>query len=324
MAEWTYAEAIRQALTDAMAEDDAVLLLGEDVALGGPFGVTRGLRERFGAGRVLNTPISEAAITGFAVGAALAGRRPVVEIMFMDFITLALDMLANQAAKLALLSGFQQAVPLVVRTQAGIYHSAGAQHSQSLEAWLVHVPGLAVVAPGVANDAYRAVRWALRQPGPVVVMEHKGLYGRRQAREALEWDPQWRPGPQLRRPGRDATVVTYSAMGETALAAASALERDGISVEVWDLLGLSPLNLEPVLESVRRTHRVLIVHEAVVTGGLGAELAARLQSEVFDDLDAPIFRLGGRPVAIPFSPPLERAVIPSAEAVAEAVRTVLA
>lgn len=327
MADWTYAEALREGLRDAMAQDPRVILLGEDVAYGGPFGVTRGLQQAFGSERVRNTPISEAAVVGFATGAALAGYRPVVEVMFMDFLTLPLDQLVNQAAKYRYLAQDRLRVPLVVRTQAGVLQSAGAHHSQSFESWLVHVPGLSVVAPSTAGDAYHAIRWALRQPDPVVVMEHKALYGRRTAREPGE-EPGagWVPRATKRRPGQDATVVSYSAMVYTALEAAEQLAREGIEVEVWDLVGLSDsvLDLERVVEAVERTHRVLVVHEAVRTGGFGAEVAARLQELAFDALDAPIVRLGGKASPVPFSPPLEKAYLPSATDLCQAVRNLMA
>lgn len=327
MADWTYAEALREGLRDAMAEDPRVIVLGEDVAYGGPFGVTRGLKEAFGSERVRNTPISEAAVVGFATGAALAGYRPVVEVMFMDFLTLTLDMLVNQAAKYRYLAQDRLQVPLVVRTQAGVLQSAGAHHSQSFESWLVHVPGISVLAPSTAGDAYQAIRWALRQPDPVVVMEHKALYGRRTVREPAEdLAAGWAPRATRRRAGQDATVVSYSAMVYTVLEAAERLAREGIEVEVWDLVGLSDsvMDLGPVAEAVQRTHRVLVVHEAVRTGGFGAEVAARLQELAFDGLDAPIERLGAKASPVPFSPPLERAYLPSVEDVCQAVRDLMA
>jgi pyruvate/2-oxoglutarate/acetoin dehydrogenase E1 component len=329
LAEWTYAEAVRAGLADAMRADPAVVLLGEDVGGGGVFGVTRGLREEFGPQRVRNTPISEAAITGCAVGAALVGLRPALEIMFMDFITLALDMLVNQAAKLPDLSGGQLHVPLLVRTQLGALRSAGAQHSQCLEAWLAHVPGLTVLAPFEPADAYAAVRWALATDGPVIVAEHKGLYGRRgpevsaaarggaapSAREALAC--------RVRRPGRDVTVVAYSAMVDRSLEAAEMLATEGVEVEVVDLVALSPWDMDGVLDSVRRTHRLVVVHEAVRRAGLGAEVAAEVAEAGFDDLDAPVARMGAAATALPFSPPLEQAALPSAERIAAVVRKVL-
>lgn len=327
MADWTYAEALREGLRDAMAQDPHVIILGEDVAYGGPFGVTRGLKEAFGSERVRNTPISEAAVVGFATGAALAGYRPVVEVMFMDFLTLTLDMLVNQAAKYRYLAQDRLRVPLVVRTQAGVLQSAGAHHSQSFESWLVHVPGLSVLAPSTAGDAYQAIRWALRQSDPVVVMEHKALYGRRTARQPAEdLEVGWVPRATRRRAGEDATVISYSAMIYTALEAADRLAREGIEVEVWDLMGLSDsvLDLEPVVEAVERTHRALVVHEAVRTGGFGAEVAARLQEVAFDALDAPIVRLGAKASPVPFSPPLEQAYLPSAEDICQAVRNLMA
>lgn len=324
MAEWTYAEALRTGLADAMASDGGVFLLGEDVAYGGPFGVTRGLADRFGSERVLNTPISEAAITGFAVGAALAGRRPVVEIMFMDFITLAMDMLVNQAAKMAFFSAGQLTAPVLLRVQAGVLGSAGAHHSQSFEAWLTHVPGIRVIAPATPEDAYQAVRWGLCQSDPVVLLEHKGLYGIRGPKPPSPADNGWTPTPRIRREGSDVTVVTYSSMVRTAVSAAELASGSGVEAEVVDMIGLSNPDWGPVLESLRKTHRALILHEAVRTGGIGGEWAALLQELAFDELDAPIARMGSRDTPVPFSPNLEKATIPSAAAVAEAIRQITA
>lgn len=317
--EWTYAEAIRGALAESMRADPSVLLLGEDVAHGGVFGVTRGLAEEFGPRRVRNTPISEAAITGLAVGAALVGLRPVVEIMFMDFITLGLDMLVNQAAKLPFLSGGQQRVPLVLRTQAGALNGAGAQHSQSLEAWLAHVPGLTVLAPATPADAFAALRWALTQDGPCVLVEQKALYGERGPRDDGTGLPR-APACRVRRPGRDVTLATYGAAVRTCLEAAAILAAGGVEAEVVDLFSLAPLDLDGLLASLRRTHRLIVVHEAPLTGGLGGEIVACLADRGFDELDAPPRRVGALDLPLPVSPPLEAACLPSAERVAAAVR----
>ena len=313
----TYLEAITSTLAEAMRDDPRVLVIGEDVAEGGPWGATAGLAEEFGAERVRNTPISEAAIAGIAVGAAQSGLRPVIEIMFVDFVTLALDQLVNQAAKAHFMSGGQLTVPLVLRTQGGAGQRGAAQHSQSLEAWLTHVPGLKVVMPATAGDAAGLLRAAIADPNPVVFVENRTLYYRR---EELE------PGDvpigraKVVRPGRDVTVVALSRLVHEALAAAEELAAEGIEVEVVDPRTLVPLDLETIVESVSRTHRLVVAHEAVVHGGFGAEIAAQVQSAAFDELDAPIARVGAPFAPIPFSPPLEDAYLPGADEIVAAVR----
>jgi len=320
MPETTYLAAIASTLADAMREDARVLVLGEDVAEGGPWGATAGLAEEFGAERVRNTPISEAAIAGIAIGAAQSGLRPVVEIMFVDFVTLALDQLVNQAAKAHFMSGGQLAVPLVLRTQGGAGQRGGAQHSQSLEAWLTHVPGLKVVMPSTAADAAGLLRAAIADPNPVVYIENKTLYFRR---ETLE--PEEVPIGHARvvRPGRDVTVVALSRLVHESLAAAKELATEEIEVEVIDPRSLVPLDLETIAESVSRTHRLVVAHEAVEHGGFGAEIAARAQAAAFDELDAPIARVGAPFAPIPFSPQLEDAYLPGRDEVAAAVRRLL-
>jgi pyruvate dehydrogenase E1 component beta subunit len=317
MPETTYLAAITSTLACAMREDARMLVLGEDVAEGGPWGATAGLAEEFGAERVRNTPISEAAIAGIAIGAAQSGLRPVVEIMFVDFVTLALDQLVNQAAKAHFMSGGQLAVPLVLRTQGGAGQRGGAQHSQSLEAWLTHVPGLKVVMPSTASDAAGLLRAAIADPNPVVYVENKTLYFRR---ETLE--PEEVPIGQARvvRSGRDVTVVALSRLVHESLAAAEELAAEGIEVEVIDPRSLVPLDLETIVESVSRTHRLVVAHEAVEHGGFGAEIAAQVQEAAFDELDAPIARVGAPFTPIPLSPPLEDAYVPSRDDVVAAVR----
>ena len=323
MTERTYLQAITATLAEAMRADSAVLVLGEDVAEGGPWGATAGLVEEFGAERVRNTPISEAAICGIAVGAAQSGLRPVVEIMFLDFVTLALDQLVNQAAKAHFMSGGQLSVPLVLRTQGGAGQRGAAQHSQSLEAWLTHVPGLKVVMPSTAVDAGGLLASAIADPNPVVFVENKTLYFRREEvpdeREAV---PIGRAA--VVRPGRDVTVVGLSRLVADSLAAADELAAEGIEVEVIDPRTLVPLDVETIVESVTRTHRLVVAHEAVAHGGFGAEIAARVQEAAFDELDAPIQRVGAPFAPVPFSPPLEDAYLPGRDDVATAVRTVLA
>ncbi len=317
MPETTYLAAITSTLACAMREDARMLVLGEDVAEGGPWGATAGLAEEFGAERVRNTPISEAAIAGIAIGAAQSGLRPVVEIMFVDFVTLALDQLVNQAAKAHFMSSGQLAVPLVLRTQGGAGQRGGAQHSQSLEAWLTHVPGLKVVMPSTAADAAGLLRAAIADPNPVVYVENKTLYFRR---ETLE--PEEVPIGQARvvRSGRDVTVVALSRLVHESLAAAEELAAEGIEVEVIDPRSLVPLDLETIVESVSRTHRLVVAHEAVEHGGFGAEIAAQVQEAAFDELDAPIARVGAPFTPIPLSPPLEDAYVPSRDDVVAAVR----
>jgi acetoin:2,6-dichlorophenolindophenol oxidoreductase subunit beta len=320
MPETTYLGAITATLAQAMREDARVLVLGEDVAEGGPWGATAGLAEEFGAERVRNTPISEAAIAGIATGAAQSGLRPVVEIMFVDFVTLALDQLVNQAAKAHFMSGGQLTVPLVLRTQGGAGQRGGAQHSQSLEAWLTHVPGLRVVMPATAVDAAGLLRSAIADPNPVVFVENKSLYFRRE--EVVAEDvPIGRA--RIVRPGRDVTVVALSRLVHESLAAAEDLAADGIEIEVIDPRSLVPLDLEAIVESVSRTHRLVVAHEAVEHGGVGAEIATQVQAAAFDELDAPIARVGAPFAPIPFSPPLEDAYLPGRVEVAAAVRSAL-
>jgi pyruvate dehydrogenase E1 component beta subunit len=320
--ETTTLEAIRTTLADAMRADERVVVLGEDVAEGGPWGATDGLADEFGAERVRNTPISEAAICGVAVGLAQSGLRPVVEVMFVDFVTLALDQLVNQAAKAHFMSGGQLTVPLVLRTQGGAGQRGGAQHSQSLEAWLTHVPGLKVVMPSTAADAAGLLRAAIAEPNPVVFVENKTLYFRREA--VPNGAPEVPLGrARIARRGRDVTVVAVSRLVPEALAAAEELAEEGIEVEVIDPRTLVPLDLESIVESVARTHRVVVAHEAVAHGGFGSEVVAQVQSTAFDELDAPIERVGAPFAPVPFSPPLEDAYLPGRSEIATAVRTLL-
>ena len=294
-----------------MRADERVLVLGEDVAEGGPWGATAGLAEEFGPERVRNTPISEAAIAGIAIGAAQSGLRPVVEIMFVDFVTLALDQLVNQAAKAHFMSGGQLTVPLVLRTQGGAGQRGGAQHSQSLEAWLTHVPGLKVVDAGHRCRRGRAAR-ARRSPTRT---RSSSSRTRRSTSGARTFEPRGRCRSAARgvvRPGRDVTVVALSRLVHEALAAADELAAEGIEVEVIDPRTLVPLDLETIVESVSRTHRLVVAHEAVEHGGFGAEIAAQVQAAAFDELDAPIARVGAPFAPVPFSPPLEDAYLPVA------------
>jgi pyruvate dehydrogenase E1 component beta subunit len=318
MAETTYIRAITDTLARAMRDDDRVFVLGEDVAEGGPYTATAGLAEEFGAQRVINTPISEAAITGVAVGAAQSGMRPVLEIMFIDFITLALDQLVNGAAKAHFMSGGQLTVPLVLRTQGGAGQRGAAQHSQSLESWLTHVPGLKVVMPSRAVDAAGLLLSAIADPKPVVFIENKTLYFRKE--EAVEPAPTPIGQATVLRKGADVTIVALSRLVHEALAAAERLAADhGIEAEVIDPRTLVPLDLDTIVESVRKTNRLVVAHEAVQHGGVGAEITAQVQAAAFDFLDAPIGRVGAPFAPIPLSPPLEDAYLPGADEIGSAV-----
>jgi pyruvate/2-oxoglutarate/acetoin dehydrogenase E1 component len=314
VSETTYLKQINGALFDAMRADERVFVIGEDVAEGGPYTATAGLAEEFGVERVINTPISEAAICGVAIGAAQSGRRPVLEIMFIDFVTLALDQLVNQAAKAHFMSGGQLTVPLVLRTQGGGGQRGGAQHSQSLESWLTHIPGLKVVMPSRAADVRGLLASAIADPNPVVYIENKSLYFRR---EEVPDDPEPVPigrAGTLRR-GDDVTIVALSRLVGEALAAADRLAAEGVEAEVIDPRTLVPLDLDTIVESVRRTNRLVVAHEAVEHGGFGAEIAAAVQAAAFDDLDAPIERVGAPFTPVPLSPPLEDAYLPGADEV---------
>jgi pyruvate/2-oxoglutarate/acetoin dehydrogenase E1 component len=313
----TYLKALTEAQARAMRDDPRVFVIGEDVAEGGPYGTTAGLADEFGRDRVLNTPISEGTICGVAVGAAQSGMRPIVEVMFVDFVTLALDQLVNQAAKAHMMSGGQLTVPLVLRTQGGAGRRWGAQHSQSLESWLAHVPGLKVVMPSRAADVPGLLASAVEDPNPVVFVENKVLYFKSEE-VPDEPEPVELGRALVVRPGRDLTIVALSRMVDEALVAAERLAGEhGIEAEVIDPRTLVPLDLDTIAESVGRTNRLLIAHEAVEQGGFGAELAARVQAAAFDDLDAPIERVGARFTPVPFSPPLEDAYVPGADRIFE-------
>lgn len=320
----TYSQALREALREEMRRDETVFLLGEDIGIhGGAFGVTKGLIEEFGAERVIDTPISEQAIVGSAVGAALAGRRPVAEIMYMDFITLAMDQLVNQAAKMHYMFGGKATVPLVVRTPAGgVGRGNAAQHMQSLEAWFCHVPGLKVVMPSTPADAKGLLRSAIRDNNPVVFVEHKLLYATKgEVPDGEYTTPLGRA--EVKRRGENVTVIATSRMVLYCLEAAERLSSEGVSVEVVDPRTLVPLDIETIVESVKRTHLAIVVHEAVRRGGFGAEVAAQIQELAFDWLDAPVVRICGEDVPIPFSKTLEAAAIPDPDRIAAGIRTLL-
>jgi 2-oxoisovalerate dehydrogenase E1 component len=316
-------DAVHDALEIELATDDRVFVAGIDVAVGGNvFGLTRGLQDRFGT-RVRDTPISENAIIGIGVGAAMAGMRPVVELMYLDFIGVCLDQLLNQAAKMPFMTGGTAQMALTVRTQFGAGRSSGSQHSQSLEALLAHIPGLTVVMPSTPADTYGLLRSAIQDPNPVVFIENRLLYGMKGPRPPADHIvPLGRS--VIVRPGIDVTVVSVSRMVHEVLAAAEQLATEGISVEVIDLRTVAPLDMGPVLESVGRTSRILIVHEAVVPFGIGAEIAATVAREAFWDLDAPIERLGAESTPPPYSPVLEQAWLPDREDIAASIRRLVA
>lgn len=322
MSEMTAIRAINQALRDEMTRDADVMVIGEDVAEGGPYGATRDLAEAFGRDRVRDTPISEGTVMGVAIGLALAGLRPVVEIMFIDFITLALDQLVNQGAKARYMSGGQLRVPLVVRTQGGAGVRSGAQHSQSLEAWLAHVPGLAVAMPATAADAAGLLLSAIRADDPVVLVENKAIYYRKDD-VPTPLAPTPLGAAAVRRVGRDVTVVATSRLVSEALAAADELAAEGIEVEVIDPRTIQPLDVDAILSSVRRTGRCVVAHEAVRSFGVGAEIAATVQEHAMDRLAAPVLRVGAQFTPIPTSAPLEDAYLVGRPHVAAAVREVM-
>ena len=310
----TYAEAVREAMAQAMAADDRVFLMGEDVGVyGGAFGVTNDLYQRFGTDRVRDTTISELGIVGMGVGAALTGMRPIVEIQFSDFLCQAMDQVVNQAAKLHFMVGGQADVPLVIRAPGGSGTGAAAQHSQSLEAWFAHIPGLKVVMPSNATDAGSLLLAALEDPNPVLVLEHKLLY--KQPFEVPETFPKAYLGEgRIEREGTDLTIIATSVEVQRSVEAAERLAEAGISAEVIDPRTIKPLDVDLILNSVSRTGRVLLVQEAVKTGGFMAEVSATIaESEVFGDLQAPIRRLCGLDTPIPYSPKLERASVPQVD-----------
>lgn len=319
--ELTYAEAIREAIDLAMARDERVFLFGEDVGLyGGAFGVTDGLYQKYGPERVRDTPISEAIIAGVATGAALTGMRPIAEIQFMDFITLSMEQLVLQAAKLRFMLGGKVEVPFVLRTPAGAGTGAAAQHSESLENWFVHVPGLKVVMPSTPADVKGLLLASIEDPNPVIFVEHKLLYRTKGVvTEGYYTTPLSQS--EVKRSGRDLTIVATSLMVVRALEAATKLAVEGIEVEVVDPRTLKPLDADPIIRSVSKTGRVLIVHEAVKTGGFGGELAAVIaESAAFDYLDAPIRRLAGLDIPVPYNRELERRMVPQVEDIVAAAR----
>ena len=324
MPELTYREAVRDALSRAMRTDERVFIMGEDIAeMGGSMGVTQGMLAEFGPERVRNTPISEIAIVGAGVGAAIQGMLPVVEIMYEDFLTISMEQIVNQAAKHRTMSGGQIKVPLTIRTQGGAGWSPGAQHAQQLESWFVHVPGLKVVFASTPEDV-RGLLWSsIYDPNPVIFFEHRTLYPIK-GEVADELDPIPLGKARVHREGTDVTVVATGRLVHEAMKAAEQADGDGISVEVVDPRTLSPLDTETIVESVKKTTRCVTAHEAIVQGGFGAELAAVVQHGAFDYLDAPIERVGARFAPLPFAPVMENYVVPHASDVLEAVHRTLA
>jgi pyruvate/2-oxoglutarate/acetoin dehydrogenase E1 component len=320
MPEMSYREAVRDALSVAMRRDDDVFIMGEDIAeMGGSMGVTQGMLAEFGPERVRNTPISEMALVGAGIGAAMQGMRPVVEIMYEDFTTLAMEQIVNQAAKHRYMSGGQVSVPLTVRTQGGAGWSPGAQHAQQLEAWFVHVPGLKVVFASTPTDA-RGLLWSsIYDDNTVHFFEHRTLYPlKEEVPDELEPIPLGQA--RVHRAGEDVTVIATGRLVHEALGAALEAEQEGVSVEVVDPRTLQPLDEQALVDSVKKTNRCVVAHEAVVRGGFGAEIAAVIQHQAFDWLDAPVERVGSKFAPVPFAPVMENYVIPHASDVLDAIR----
>jgi len=314
--------ALREALEEEMERDDTIFIIGEDlVAHGGIFGQFEGLPERF-PGRVIDSPISETCIVGSGVGAALTGMRPVVDMHFADFVTTGMDEIANQMAKIRYMFGGQAKITMVLWAPDGGGLSAAAQHSQSLESWFVHIPGLKVVAPSEPSDVKGLIKAAIRDDDPVIFFQHKRLFA--QTGHVPE-DEYIIPigSAAVKRPGKDITILTYSRMTYLCLEAAEQLAKEEIDVEIVDLRTLKPLDFALIAESVKKTYNVLIVHEACLTGGFGGEIAARIGEELFDYLDAPVMRVGAKDVPIPFSPVMEGFVLPKVSDVVEGVKKVL-
>jgi pyruvate/2-oxoglutarate/acetoin dehydrogenase E1 component len=315
-----YREALNEALREEMLRDETVFLLGGGIGQrGGSYKVTVGLLDEFGPKRVIDAPISEASFTGACVGAAITGMRPVVEILFVDFTSLVIDQIVNQAAKYRFLSGGKGKVPLVLRTQGGSGNGLAAQHSQSLEAWYYHVPGLKLVMPSTPYDAKGLLKSAIREDDPVVFIEHKLLYMERGPVPKAEYTIELGRG-DIKRAGQDVTIVAWSGMVARTLAAAERLAHDGIEVEVIDPRSLVPLDKELILESLRKTEHLVIVQEAVRRGGVASDIASVVQAEAFDYLDAPIEIVAGKNTPIPFNVNLERASVPQEPDIVAAVR----
>ncbi|MBO1003242.1 alpha-ketoacid dehydrogenase subunit beta [Pseudogracilibacillus auburnensis] len=324
MREITYAEAVKEAMCQRMRDDKDVFILGEDIGIyGGAFGVTNGMLDEFGPERVRITPISEAAISGCAVGAAMMGMRPILELQFSDFIMIAMDNIVNQAAKMRYMFGGKAQVPTVIRLPGGSGAGFAAQHSQSLETWMTHIPGLIVVQPSNAYDAKGLMKTAIQNNNPVLYYEHKLLYNTKAEVPEEEYEIPLGVA-EVKREGTDMTVVATGIMVSRTLEAAKELEKEGISVEVIDPRTLVPLDKETIIQSVKKTNRALVVYEAVERSGYGAEIASMIgESEAFDYLDAPVSRLGGIATPIPYNPTLEKAAVPQVENIIAKVKSVM-
>ena len=322
MKEITYAQAINEAMSEEMRRDENVFFMGEDIAeYCGAFGVSRGMLAEFGKERVMNTPISEHAFVGAGIGAAMAGMRPIVELMFSDFMTVCFDELVNEAPKMRFMFGGKVKVPLVMRTAAGAGTGAAAQHSQSLEALLAHFPGLKVVIPSTPYDAKGLLKSAIRDDNPVMFLEQKTLYRKKGMIPEEEYTVPLGVA-DIKRPGKDLTIVTYGRMVQFSQEAAERLKEENIEAEIVDIRTLLPLDTETILQSVKKTHRVLIVHEAVKFGGFGGEIAGQIaESDAFYYLNAPILRLGGLSCPIPFNPNLERETFPTPDKIYNAAKS---
>lgn len=319
MKKMSYAEAIREGMSIRMREDPNVLLFGEDVgAFGGCFGVSAGMLDEFGEKRVRDTPISEGAIIGAAVGSAATGLRPIAELMFCDFLTVGMDQLVNQAAKMRYMFGGKISMPMVVRLPAGAGVSAAAQHSQSLEAWITHVPGLKVVYPSTPQDALGLMLSSIDDDNPVMFLEHKAIYTMKGDVDSLTPIPLGKG--DIKRAGEDVTIIATGKMVHEALAAAKILEADGISAEVLDPRTLYPLDKALIAQSLSKTHRAVIVTEENRRGGYGGEISAMIAEEMFDLLDCPIVRIGALDTPVPFAPVLEQVYLPNAQDIANAIR----
>lgn len=324
MAEIMYRDALRQALEEEMEKDPSVFIMGENIGKrGGSYKVTEGLLNKYGSGRVLDTPLAEPTFTGAAVGAALIGTRPIVEILFVDFTTLVMDALINQAAKYEFMSGGQGNVPMVLRTQGGAGNGLAGQHSQSLEALFYHIPGLKVVMPATPYDAKGLLKASIRDDNPIIFIEHKQLY---MTKGEVPEDEYIVPLGQadIKREGNDITLISYSYMTLKCLEAAEALAQEGINVEVVDLRTLNPLDKGIILDSVEKTGRAIVVHEAIKRGGVGGDIATMIMEEAYDDMDGPVMRICGKNTTIPYNLGLEKVCVPSVQEIVEGVLEMVA
>jgi len=321
--EITYREAIREALAEEMRGNKSVFLLGEDIGVyGGVYSITKGLLEEFGPGRVLDTPLSEAVIAGAATGAAMIGTRPIAEIMYIDFMTFAMDQIVNQAAKARYMSGGNVKIPMVIRTQGGAGRSTAAQHSQSLEAWFMHTPGLRVVMPSTPYDAKGLLKTSIRDDNPVIFIEHKLLYNTKGKVPEKEYTLALGKA-DIKRQGDDITLVAYSRQVLFALEAAIDLSDKGVSVEVIDLRTLNPLDIDTIVNSVKKTGRIIVCEEDCKTGGVGGEISAQIMENAFDYLDASLVRVAAKDIPVPYARNLEAATIPSKDNIIKAVERII-